>query len=95
MAFVVPCVGEYGAVIEAGAIKVAVKGAIISIHSSTPPNGGEILKILVNLQGVTGGDGIFAWYIVRVVRGVCYQKGAQPATRQGWESDAPVGNPMM
>ena len=43
----------------------------------------------VNLQGVTGGDGIFAWYI-RVVIGVCCQKGAQPAARQGWESDAPV-----
>eukprot|EP00959_Pyramimonas_sp_CCMP1952_P469809 9495602-Pyramimonas_sp.AAC.1 len=27
--------------------------------------------------------------------GVCYQKGAQPAARQGWESDATVGNPMM
>ena len=37
--------------------------------------GEKILKILVNLQGVTSGDGIVAWYI-RVGRGVCYQKGA-------------------
>ena len=66
---------------------------ILSINISTPPNGGEILKILVNLQGVTSGDGIFAWYI-RVVIGVCYQKGAQPAARQGWESDGdPSGKP--
>ena len=69
-----------------------INNIIKTIHSSSPPNGGEILKILVNLQGVTSGDGIFAWYI-RVVIGVCYQKGAQPAARQGWESDAPVGNP--
>eukprot|EP00959_Pyramimonas_sp_CCMP1952_P296153 6194752-Pyramimonas_sp.AAC.1 len=25
--------------------------------------------------------------------GLCYQKGAQSAARQGWKSDAPVGNP--
>ena len=50
-------------------------------------------EILVNFQGVTGGDGIFAWYI-RVVIGVCCQKGAQPAARQGWESDGdPSGKP--